>query len=496
MEDWHELAQALAEFTASESVEVREDGEWLAGLSPLNCELHGEGKQPLVHLWSSERTLTRRVLGVKEQSRDRIVLEVQRFGKSAPGRLEFLRASGSRTKGRVSREQFRARFRRLLAEKFPDAQIESLTAAPDLEHSFSGLYVRGKMHEGSRSHAFLAVSPEENSSAIDGILGFGLLWLDWARSHADRRPVEGLHLFVPRGSSRTLRERLLAISSSARAQVFEFAESEGEVRAMDPADAGNLESWLTPRRDIESDLRAAADALARARAALPDSPPGSLHVRPTIEAHTVALCFRGLEFARWSSQGTIFGLGDPRVPLHTSTEKKFDMLLHEIELRRSPVAENTNHPLYRSAPERWLEALIQESPDRLDATLDPAHLYSQVPAMAAGDRGVIDLLGITRRGRLVVIELKATEDIQLPIQAVDYWLRVRRHQQEGSFERYGYFSGLKIDPAPPLVWLVAPGLRFHPATEIIPRYFASEIQLTRIGLNEDWRRGIRVLFRQ
>jgi hypothetical protein len=496
LDDWHELAQALADLSASESVEVREDGEWLAGLSPLNCELRNEGKQPLVHLWSSERTLTRRVLGIKERSSDRLVLEVQRFGKSAPGRLEFLRASGSRTKGRISREQFRARFRRLLAEKFPDAQIDSLTAAPDLERSFSGLYVRGKMHEGSRSHAFLAVSPGENSTAIDGILGFGLLWLDWTRSHADRRPVEGLRLFVPQGSSRTLRERLLAISPSARAEVFEFAEPEGHVRAMDTLDAGNLESRLAARRDMESDLHAAGDALARARAALPDSPPGALRVRPANETHTVALCYRGLEFARWSSQGTFFGLGDSREPLHSSTEKKFEMLLREIEIHRNPVAENTNHPLYRGAPERWLEALIQEAPDRLDATLDPAHLYSQVPAMAAGDRGVIDLLGITRRGRLVVIELKASEDIQLPIQAVDYWLRVRRHQQEGNFERYGYFSGAKIDPAPPLVWLVAPGLRFHPATEILPRYFSAEIQLTRIGLNEDWRRGIKVLFRQ
>jgi hypothetical protein len=43
-----------------------------------------------------------------------------------------------------------------------------------------------------------------------------------------------------------------------------------------------------------------------------------------------------------------------------------------------------------------------------------------VPALAGGDRGVLDLLGITRQGRLVVIELKASEDIQMPLQAVDY----------------------------------------------------------------------------
>ena len=89
--------------------------------------------------------------------------------------------------------------------------------------------------------------------------------------------------------------------------------------------------------------------------------------------------------------------------------------------------------------------MIREDPTKLDAQLDPRYLYSQLPAFAAGDRGVLDLLGVTRRGRLVVIELKASEDIQLPIQAVDYWLRVRRHQREGDFQRYGYFPGIELD---------------------------------------------------
>jgi hypothetical protein len=51
--------------------------------------------------------------------------------------------------------------------------------------------------------------------------------------------------------------------------------------------------------------------------------------------------------------------------------------------------------------------------------LDPKHFYSQVPAMSTGDRDIPDLLGITHQGRLVVIELNASKDIQLPIQAVD-----------------------------------------------------------------------------
>lgn len=44
--------------------------------------------------------------------------------------------------------------------------------------------------------------------------------------------------------------------------------------------------------------------------------------------------------------------------------------------------------------------------------------------------------------------------------------------------------------------LPAPGFQFHAATEIVQKYFSSEIHITRIGLNENWRRGLRVIFRQ
>ena len=52
MNDWAELDRALDAMAASGSTEVREDGEWLAELAALHCELRREGKNPLVHLWS------------------------------------------------------------------------------------------------------------------------------------------------------------------------------------------------------------------------------------------------------------------------------------------------------------------------------------------------------------------------------------------------------------------------------------------------------------
>ena len=55
---------------------------------------------------------------------------------------------------------------------------------------------------------------------------------------------------------------------------------------------------------------------------------------------------------------------------------------------------------------------------------------------------------------------------------------------------------LAIDPKPQLIWLAAPALRFHSATETLLRYLSPGIQVTRVGLNENWRRGVKVMFRQ
>jgi hypothetical protein len=501
MDNWSELGNALTAMTASSCCEVREDGEWLAEFSCFHCELYRQGQRALIHLWSDERNLTRSIVQVKEQSAARIVLEVRKFGTAKPGCLEFLRTDSHRATGLVTRAQFRAHLRRFLAEQFPDAVIESLSASRDLEHSFSGLYVRGRMHEGNGLWPFLAVSPTESAATIEGILTFGLLWLDWTKNHAERRVVEGLRLFVPEGASRLLCERVLALSSVARTEIFECAGHDGRIKKMDPADAGNIESCLMLRREIESSLSTARPSAALVRSLAPaivgsaDSL-ADLETRVLPGAKAVAFCFRGLEFARWSAEGIFFGLREPLERLNKSTEPALKRLIRRLDNHRNPLACETNHALYRAAPERWLETVILDDPSKLDAQLDPGFLYSQLPAIAAGDRGVLDLLGITRKGRLVVIELKAPEDIQMPIQAVDYWLRVRRHQRDRDFQRCGYFCGKDIDPQPPLVWLVAPGLRFHSATDILMKYISSEVQITRIGTNENWRQGLRVIFRQ
>jgi hypothetical protein len=158
-------------------------------------------------------------------------------------------------------------------------------------------------------------------------------------------------------------------------------------------------------------------------------------------------------------------------------------------------------PLWRMQPERWLESEAQRNVAALDAQLDPAHVYAQVPAFAASDRGMIDLLASTRDGRLAVLELKADEDIHLPLQGLDYWSRVKWHHDREEFHQFGYFlngdgSARPLSPDPPSLLLVAPALHIHPATDTILRYFSPQVDWTLIAVDEHWRSKIKVVFRK
>ena len=494
-DSWAELARAIEGLASTGRMDVRENGEWLADLSPARCELQHNGKNMLVHLWSEQRNLTRRILALAELSENRIVLEIQRFGQARPGKLELLLPESQRPPARLAREQFRAALRRILAERFPDAEIESSTTARDLEHSFSDVYVRGRMREGARVWAFLAASASESAAAIEGMLTFGLLWLEHLRNRAAARPIEGLRLFVPEGSSHGLLRRLAVLSSPTRTAVFEISPDGGEIHAASPDGAGNFESRVISRRETDAAIAAASDALAKVCMLVPEA--GNAIQPRAVSPREVEFCFRGLRFARWVlGRGLIFGLGEKEQPLSDDSEPAFERLIRKLELHRSPLAEVTSHPLYRGYPERWLETLICEDPTRLDAHLDPRFIYSQIPAVAGHDQRVLDLLAVTLQGRLVVIEVKASENIHLPMQALDYWLRARSHHFAGDFKRLGYFPGIELSPDPPLVWLVAPALRFHPSIEIVLKYLSSDVRVTRIGVNETWRRGIKVVFRK
>jgi hypothetical protein len=109
---------------------------------------------------------------------------------------------------------------------------------------------------------------------------------------------------------------------------------------------------------------------------------------------------------------------------------------------------------------------------------------------------MIDVLTLTREGRLAVLELKADEDIHLPLQGIDYWSRVAWHHERGEFQKFGYFAGRELSPQPPLLLMVAPALHVHPATDTLLHYISSEIEWSLLALDERWRKQLKVVFRK
>ena len=212
----------------------------------------------------------------------------------------------------------------------------------------------------------------------------------------------------------------------------------------------------------------------------------------------IVTSIRGLEFARISIKtGRVeFGTGDERRRLSGSNHSELESLASSIIARRNGGTHKKTDLLFRSQSERWLESLIRRDVTSIDATLDPRYVYLQVPAYRGEQRSFIDLLGATRSGRLAIIELKVSEDSEFPFQALDYWLRVEWHRRRGDFQRRGYFTGLEIANAPPLLYLVAPLFRFHASTKLMAAAITERAPVYRIGINEDWRNGVKVLLRE
>jgi hypothetical protein len=206
----------------------------------------------------------------------------------------------------------------------------------------------------------------------------------------------------------------------------------------------------------------------------------------------ISLRVRGLEFARTAGAKILFGLGE-RVAIRENDLSECAELARGLADLRQVGAKDA--ALYLRHPEAWLESQVRANLAAIDPSLAPAPVYGQVPAFAAGDRGILDLLAADRTGRLAVIELKASADIHLPVQALDYWLRVRWHLHRDEFGARGYFPAIALRKDAPRLLLVAPALEFHPTTEIILGHFSPEIEVERIGLSVHWRRGLEVMFR-
>lgn len=497
------LASTLEGFLdGSSSAVVMEDGAVVFDLRHARYSVSGESNKCLIHFWSEERNIVRRVLDVESKG-EVLRVKVQKMGQPRASRLEICRERDPRSASakKTARAAYVRVLERALRKRFPDLTLGQLQTSVDLERSFGPIYARGLLKRGQSAFAVLGVNSQELQASIDAALTFGILWLDACRqANAGKLVVEGLKLFVPRGSSAIVRERMAHLDrAAAKWELYELDERSDEVNPVEVLDRGNVATRLVrclDDLDVEERFREPIEFM---RSLMPEADVG------VVSPAELSFRCHGLEFARARMSARpgrlhgdpeiVFGVGPEERVLDDSNLPDFQKLICSIGEARHANGPRDNR-WWRLHPERWLESLVVKNVAALDSQLDPTWHYSQVPAFFASDRGMIDVLTLTRDGRLAVLELKADEDIHLPLQGVDYWARVAWHHQRGEFQKFGYFAGRELSPSPPILMMVAPALHVHPATDTLLRYIAPDIEWTVLGIDERWRKELRVVFRK
>ncbi len=497
------LARTVEDFLAgARDAVVLEDGAAVFDLAQAKYSISGERNKCLLHFWSAERNLVRRVLDV-EIKHEVLRLAVQRLGQTRPGKLEICRQRDRRTQTakRAMRLTYQRSLQRTLELRFPTYVASPLTTSPDLERSFGPIYSRGLLRRGQSGFAVLGVNAEETQASIDAALTFGVLWLDACRTaQAGKMVVEGLKLFLPAGASALTRERMAHLhQGAAKWQLYELENRDDRLKEIEVSDGGNVRTRLVYCTDEGQVMERFGEAIRKVRELMPEAEIG------VISPAEIAFRCHGLEFAKARlahepgtlrrAEEILFGTGTDERVLAESNASAFRQLVHSVgEVRHAEGPRD--HALWRMHPERWLESLVVQDVSEVDERLDADCLYSQVPAFSASDRAMIDVLTTTRDGRLAVVELKADEDIHLPLQGLDYWSRVAWHHGRGEFQRFGYFPGRELATERPLLFLVAPALHVHPATDTLLHYISPEIEWVVVGIDERWRDGVRAVFRK
>jgi len=497
------LARELEQFLAeARDALVLEDGEPIFEMAGTRYSISSDRGKCLLQLWSPERNLVRRVLDM-EHKKDALRLSANKFGQAKPVVIEIVRERDRRTPTakQASRSTYQRMLKHVLEKNFPDLSCGPLSTAMDLNRSFSPVYTRGLMRKGRSAFAVLGVNAQESQASVDAALTFAILWMDHCREReAPRAHVEGLKLFVPTKMSAVVRERMSNLNrAAAKFDLFELNEREQTMEQLDCSDRGNIKTRLVRSVDEHAARSRFAETTRRVLGLAPEAE------AVVMSATEIAFRLHGLEFARArvaaergsfrNAEEISFGVGPYEAVLSAENEEAFAGFVQRVVSSRRADGKRDD-ALFRMHPERWLESLVVKDVTALDSELDAAQTYSQVPAFSASDRAMIDVLAATRDGRLAVIELKADEDIHLPLQGLDYWARVRWHHARGEFPQFGYFPGRELATDDPLLFLVAPALRVHPATDTLLRYFSPEIEWALLGIDERWREGVRVVFRK
>ena len=380
----------------------------------------------------------------------------------------------------------------------PFAKIERAILSPGMRRDQPGRYARIILRLPAERIAVTGTVAQSDVRNVDALFSSALLWFQRVLESPKRPPIYRLLLVGEHGIVEAARARhvLLRDSFRDRIELLEIDDEWTEVTSVSAFERKHL--WrkrltrFPPVNEPETSDRA-NEILANA--------PQSIDI--VASRHGQTLRFHGLPFARvrtvMNQDRIWFGIeGSRRRQLDAFHEHYWAKLFCDLETYRNEHCRDRRHWLYRASGEAWLESILRRDITKLDPGLIVAPLHAQFRTSHGGPTGArpIDLLALRHDGRLAVIELKVTEDREHVFQGVDYWRRVEAHRRRGHIAAAKLFGNREISDESPLVYLVAPTLRFHPSFGTLARTIAPDIEIYRFDINEDWRSGVRVVRRE
>ncbi|HWF48323.1 MAG TPA: hypothetical protein VG168_15045 [Bryobacteraceae bacterium] len=460
---------------------VLEHGDELMPLNPDNYLLELRTGRLWIEIFGERRSLCRRILAIDRHAPGVLDCTVQLFGGKT-GTLAFLDLDRPQTACRTLRGErlsFAERFRRMLQRQFPGWEVEMLSTGMDLQHSLSPRFPRAKLTRGIQTITAIGCPAPEHETDL---LTAALIWHDRVRTRAAPNITVPLCFFLPDGAGVLTAHRLRWLRTSLLApRLFRF-NAHGSAGEVDPADLGNVETAVSAAHVSVPLSQELSTLLSRLTSI------DGVSLIPELSGALSIRC-RGIEFARLQGGELLYGI-ETKVPAAASDKQVEQLACQLSELSRT-AAGGSATPLAR--PERWLECCVRAKLSAIDASLLESPVHGQVLMSAAADRDAIDLLAVSRHGRLAVLELKTVEDIHLPVQALDYWMRVARHAERRELDHL--FPAVPLVAEPPRLLLIAPAICFHPSNRTVLQYFSSSIEVERIGINSDWQRDLRVVLR-
>lgn len=393
-------------------------------------------------------------------------------------------------------------------KSMPLAKVESATLSPGMRRDQPGRYARIVLRRPHQRIAVTATVANNDARNIDSLFSSALLWFNRLQSRPKRPYIEKLLIVVEHNVLEATRQRhcLLRDAVRERIEVWEIRgvrpnadETWQQAEQARPFERKNL--WRKRLTRLPAPVEHGTTEAVKQIIGLA---PHAIDVVTARNGQT--LRYHGLPFARvrrvMDRDRIWFGIeGSRRRLLDEYHEQDWVKLLRDLEVYRHENCGDRRQWLYRAAGEAWLESILRRDVSRLDPGLIVAPLHAQFRTAHGGTKGPsgarpIDLLALRHDGRLAVIELKVNEDREHVFQGVDYWRRVEAHRRRGHISTAKLFGEREISDESPLVYLVAPTLRFHPSFATLARTIESDIEVYRFDINEDWRAGVRVVRRE